>query len=257
MKVSAFTFCHNILESGLPLLESVEAVRDYVDEIVVVDMQSTDQTPELLKRLGVKILQSPWPWPDNPRDTLNHAFELHQECQYDTVIFFEADEVYDDRLLQAIRWKIAQGQNNLAVWRLQLEGNFQKCRWYPIPVHRVFPKGKGTYIEHPTNCCQNETVILPPDTGFLWDISNCFRGNIGGRRKGHSEIFGTPRRLFVPGHFTEPVEVSEEEERELLEHPYWEWTETPFNIPGVLRRLLGVTDYRQSQGVKILLGEGV
>lgn len=255
MTTSAFTLTHNCLTAGIPIIESIEAVRDYVDEIVVVDMESTDGTLGILKKLGVKIIRShQWPYIDNPRDTLNVAFNLYTEyCQGDTILFFEADEVYDDKLLQTIRWEIIVGRNNLAVYRLQLEQNFQRCRWYPIPVHRVFPKGQGTYVQHPTNCCQPDTHTLSPSEGFLWDCSNCFRDNIEGRRQAHSEIFGTPRRLFVPEHFTQPVELLETEEREILRQPHWEWTGTPFNIPSVLRPLVGVTDYRQSEGIKVLL----
>lgn len=257
MKVSAFTLTHNCLQAGIPIIESIEAVRDYVDEIVAVDMQSTDGTLQVLKRLGVRVYTSLWPWPNNPRDTLNIAFDLHNgACKGDTILFFEADEVYSDELLQAIRWQIIQGHNNMAVWRLQLEGNLTRCRWYPIPVHRVFPKGEGSYINHPTNC-PNGVMVLPPEAGFLWDCSNNFRDNLEGRRKAHSEIFGPVRRLFVPEHFTQQAEISEEEERQRLAEPYWTWKATPFAIPEILKPLLGVTDYRQSQGVKILLGESV
>jgi len=234
-------------------LESIEAVRDYVDEIVVIDMQSIDGTWEILKKLGVNRFISSWPHYPNPRDTLNHAFEMHVECcRGDTIIFFEADEVYDDSLLQAIRWEIIIGRTNLAVYRLQLEQNFQRCRWYPIPVHRVFPRGEGSYVQHPTNC-PSDAHILAASNGFLWDISQCFRDNIEGRRQAHREIFGTTRRLFVPEHFTQSAEVSEEEERELLRGPQWQWTGTPFNIPSILKPLVGVTNYRQSKGVKVLL----
>jgi hypothetical protein len=255
LKVSAFTLVHNAIVGGIPVVEAISAVQDYVEEVVVVDMQSTDQTPLLLKKLDCRVLGSPWPHPANPRDTLNYAFELHRECKGETIIFFEADEVYEDRLLQSIRWMLARGHNNLAVWRLQLEQNFQRCRWYPIPVHRVFPKGQGSYIQHPTNCCPDGTYVMPPSAGFLWDISNCFRDNIEGRREAHSEIFGATRRLFVPEHFTQPVELSEEQEQKAWGQPCWQWTETPFNIPALLLPLLGVTNYAHSRGVKILLGE--
>lgn len=256
MTTSAFTLTHDCLRAGIPIIEAIEAVRDYVDEIVVVDMESTDGTLAVLKKLGARVWKAEWPHPDNPRDTLNHAFELHTQCcKGETIIFFEADEVFDDRLLQTIRWEIIVGRNNLAVWRLQLEQNFQRCRWYPIPVHRVFPKGQGTYVQHPTNCCQPDTHTTPPSDGFLWDCSNCFRDNIEGRRQAHSEIFGTTRRLFVPEHFTQPVELLEVEEREILRQPYWEWTGTPFNIPAILRPLVGVTNYANSRGVKVLLND--
>lgn len=255
MKASAFSFCHNCLIGGLPLVEAVEAVRPYVDDIVIVDLESTDQTPLLLNRLGVRVIKSPWgwPWPGNPRDTLNHAFEFHTECRHDTIIFFEADEVFDDRLLRRVSEEVGQGHNNLAVWRLQLEANFQRTRWYPIPVHRIFPKGKGSYVQHPTNCCPDETNVLPPSAGFLWDCSNNFRDNWFGRKQIQSELWGEPRPLMVPEHFTHPVEISRVEEEVRLGEAHWLWTETPFAVPQILRPLVGVTDYAHSGRVKALL----
>lgn len=256
MTISAFTLTHNCLTGGLPFIQVIEAVRDYVDEIVAVDMQSTDGTLSILKKLGVRVYTSPWPHPSNPRDTLNHAFNLHEvHCQGDTILFFEADEVYSDELLQAIRWQILRGRNNLAVYRLQVEQNFQRIRWYPIPVHRIFPKGQGTYVQHPTNCCEAETIVMQPSDGYLWDVSQCFRDNIEGRRQAHREIFGSTRRLFVPEHFTQEIELTEQEEADILGEPQWTWAHTPLNIPKVLRPLVGVTDYRQSEGVRILMGE--
>lgn len=252
MKVSGFSFVHNALTGGLPIIEAVEAIRDYVDDITIVDMQSTDQTPQILRKLGVRVVESPWPWGDNPRDTLHIAFQKHIACGGEVIIFFEADEVYEDRLLQAIRWQIERGQRDIAVWRLQLEANFQRCRWYPVPVHRVFPKGGGSYIEHPTHC-PDHAHILPPAAGFLWDISNCFRDNWFGRKHNQSEIFGEPRSLMVPEHFTEPVEISMVEEEVRLGEAYWQWTETPFAIPNVLRPLVGVTNYADSRTCQVLL----
>lgn len=239
-KLSGFTFAHNPIANGLPLFEAVSQVRPFVDELVVVDMGSTDETGDLLKQTDSIIYTVPW---TPSRDALNNVFANHVNyCSGDVVIFFEADEVYDTRLLHEIKSRVIfQGQKDLAVYRLQLGQNFQRCRWYPVSVHRVFPNGGGSYVTHPVNHPVIE--VIPPEYGYLWDCSNCFRDNIANRRITANELWGTPRRLYVRDHFTEPVEVDEATEQQILNEPQWEWRATPFNIPDVLKRHLGKTKY--------------
>lgn len=241
MKLSAFTFVHNGIDGGYPFVQAIEAVRPYVDEVVAVDIGSTDDTARVLGHICNRVLSSTW----DGRDTTPRAFLKHIECNGDIIIFFEADEVYDDELLSEVLWAIERGHNNLAVWRLQIEQNFQRIRQYPIPVHRVFPKGAGSYHIHPTNLPDNPRYgihILPQ--GYLWDCTGCFRDNWLQRKQQQSEIWGSPRHLMVAGHFTEPNEISEVEEIERLNQPHWEFKSTPLAIPDVLKPLLGMTKYQ-------------
>ena len=241
MKISGFTFAHNFIECGMPTIEAISAVRPYVDEIVAVDIESTDNTKEILHKLCEKVLTSSW----GSRDTTPNAFLKNIHCSGDTIIFFEADEVYDDNLLKEVVRHIENGHHNLAVWRIQIEQNFQRCRQYPIPVHRIFPRGGGTYHIHPTNLPDSryEITIIPQSAGYLWDCANCFRDNWLDRKRQQAEIWGEPRHLMVREHFTEPVEMTEEEEIALLDAPHWEWKETPLAIPEILKPLVGVTKY--------------
>src|SRR3990167_7624644 len=172
MKISGFTFGHNLIRGGYTFVEAITAVRPYVDEIVAVDIESDDGTERLLPKLCNRVLTSAW----DGRDTTPRAFLKHVECEGDIIIFFEADEVYDDLLLREAIWAIERGHFSLAVWRLQISQNFQRIRQYPIPVHRIFPKGGGTYHIHPTNLPDSryEITTIPQSAGYLWDISNCF-----------------------------------------------------------------------------------
>ncbi len=241
MKISGFTFGHNLIQGGFPFVESISAVRPFVDEIIAVDIESTDGTFNILDKLCDKVLTSSW----DGRDTTPRAFLKHIECKGDIVIFFEADEVYDDNLLSEALWAIERRHLHLAVWRLQLEANFQRCKWYPIPVHRIFPKGEGTYHLDPVGC-PSYAHVLPPSAGYLWDVSGCFRDNWFSRKKNQAEIWGESRHLMVRQHYLESVEIGVIEEENFLNEPYWLWESTPFAIPDILKPLLGKTCYEVS-----------
>ncbi|MGH7274641.1 MAG: glycosyltransferase [Nitrospiria bacterium] len=254
MKLSGFSFTHNCIQSGYPIIQAIEVVRDFVSEIVVVDMASTDQTRRVLTRLGCRVLDGRWATPVFcGDDVLRAAYDRHEECEGDVIIFFEADEVYDPNLLRRAVWEIEQGHHNLAMWRLQLEQGFQRCRWYPIRVHRIFPKGAGSYRNHPT-ICPVDIPTIPGEYGYMWDIANCFRDDVLTRRRNQNQVWGSSRRLYVSGHFTESVELSEAEEVARLAEEHWTWRATPFAIPEVLRPLVGVTRYSDSQACRVLLG---
>lgn len=239
LKISAFTWGYNLISGGYPIVEAVTAVRPYVDEVVAVDVQSTDDTHRVLSRICNVVIDGP-AW--EGRDIQHRVFNYHRECKGDVIIMFEADEVYDDNLLSAILWEVERGYTDIGVWRIQLEANFQRAREYPRPVHRIFPKGKGSYQFHPTNV-PDYVHMLPPNAGYLWDCSGCFKENWFQRKQNQAKVWGEPRSLMVAGHFAEPNEISKIEEEDRLNEAHWLWTHSPFKLPSILLPLIGQPKY--------------
>lgn len=239
MFLSGFTFVYNAIEGGYPIVEAIAAVRPYVSEIVAVDCQSTDGTREILEKVCDWVIAGP-PW--EGRDASRRAYDYHRNCHGDVIIFFEADEVYSDKLLKSVTKSIKSGILYIGVHRIQIGQNFQRVREYPTPCYRIFPKGDGNYQNHPMACPEGVTILLP-ESGLLWDCSNCFRDNWLTRKANQSLSFGPSRHLLTARHFTEPNEVDEATELERLKEPHWEWTTTPLDIPKILRPLVGKTRY--------------
>lgn len=239
MKISGFTFGHNLVEGGFAFVEAILSVYPYVSEMVSVDIESTDNTRHVFEQLGCRILDGKL----NGTDTVNDAFKLHTACQGDLIIFFEADEVFDERPLDAISWAIDRGKRDIAVYRIQVTQNFQRIREYPIPVHRIFPNGGGSYVQHPTRLPDYPVHVLPPGAGYLWDCSNVFVGNWKTRKANQAKFFGQPRNIYVPGHFTEHFEFWSNQEDEELRADYWRWATSPFKLPDILRPLVGQAVY--------------
>lgn len=240
--ISGFSFIHNALTGGYPLKEAILQVRPFVDEIVIVDMESDDGTRELLKSLGVKIIEGKWG--DKAGETLKAAHDLYKECSYDTILHFEADEVFDTSLLKIVSNLVLMGQQDIAVYRLQLEQNFQRCRWYPELVHRIFPKNSDTTKNGHTTDRHKEALYLAPENGFLWDCTNCFKDNWISRVKQQAELWNNePNLKRVPIHFTHSVDLTLNELEAYLAEEHWAWKTTPFNIPKILRPLVGKKRY--------------
>ena len=259
MKTSGFSFAHNAIQSGYPIIEAIEAVKPFVDDIFVVDMQSTDDTREVLKRLDVSIIEGVWDC--NAGETLAAAHALHTQCTGDVIIHFEADEVYDGKLLHEIDYQIGKGHCDLVVWRLQLEQNFQRIRWHPELVHRVFEKGYYKKQGHTTDRHQlvgadNKYPIksISQEYGYLWDITNCFRDNWVDRINKQAELRQSePQYLGAPLHIMDDCLMDGFQAVKFLDEPQWTWKHTPFNIPEILKPLLGVIDYRKSENYKKLM----
>jgi hypothetical protein len=256
--ISGFTFVHNAIDSGYPIVEAIRAVQPYVDEMVVVDMQSTDATREVLHKISANNVyrssqDNPFPvpliiidgyWGNEAGETLRQAHNQYKQCNGDVIIHFEADEVFDDDLIKNIIGYIHSGTEDIAVHRLQLEQNFQRCRWYPELVHRVFPRISNTRKEGHTTNRHNEVFQLSPSSGYLWDITNCFRDNWLNRVNKQAQLRNDkPQYLMVPEHCCLPIELDEQGAKMRLNERHWQFTSTPFNIPEILKPLVGATKY--------------
>jgi len=251
MSISGFTYVHNALESGYPIVEAVCAVNPFVDEMVVVDMQSTDGTLEMLHKMaGVgyidRIVPGVWQ-PGGAGACLLQNYVLNRQCAGDIVWHFEADEVYSETLVEEILSGITRGWDNIAVWRLQVEQNFQRIRWYPTKVHRIFPKASMTKDGETTSyhTAGKPLHVIGPEFGFLWDVTNCFRDNWFSRVRKNAELWGTGLHyMAVPEHCIQPVQLDTFQAEQLMGGVHWVWGTSPLDLPKILKPLVGTTKYR-------------
>lgn len=84
MKITA---CSIVKNESLNIGRSIESYKNTVDEIIIVDTGSTDNTVEICERYGAKVLH--FEWNDNFSDAKNLAIE---HATGDWIIFLDADE---------------------------------------------------------------------------------------------------------------------------------------------------------------------
>ena len=138
----------------------------WVDEIVVVDSNSTDATPEIAGRYAHKFIQRDWP---GFRDQYRCAAS---QCSHDWAVFLDADEVIPPRLISEIRDKL---RNNLDLPDYEQTTGFYIPRrtwylgrwirhggWVPDREIRLYQRTKGTWEGglHAAIQCQGKTALL-------------------------------------------------------------------------------------------------
>jgi len=151
-KISFITFTRN---SGRRLRLLLENVRDVVDEIIVVDGFSVDDTVEIARSYGAKVFQrKPWGYADPDR-----MFAL-SKASYDWILYLDDDELLGRKLKNDLRDLIEKADKEMIDAFSIVRVNYDlKCRQiifgpaYPDRQIRIYRKDKvlyrGIVHEHP------------------------------------------------------------------------------------------------------------
>ena len=93
---------------------TIESVRDWLSEVIVIDGGSTDGTPEIADELGAKVLFRAW---DGYGPQKRYGEEC---CRFNWLLNLDADEVVTPELRDAILALFAGGEPPLAAYRLPI-----------------------------------------------------------------------------------------------------------------------------------------
>ncbi len=259
MKTSLFSFVRNATSLGYPIIETVYNLLPIANEVVLVDCGSTDGTRELLESLTInpliKVGYDTWVNGHGGRNYNKSSSLCNSLCSYDTIIFTEADEVWEESLVDATKLLLNAGHNHMKFWRFQLTQNFQRTSWYLEPDHvllRVFPK--GLYQNLCIDCLTNEDNAnirlaheVPVSHGYIVDCRNNFRDCYLRREQESKVIYNDTARSsirIVPAHINYSWEMSPEQATRELQDVRWTWTTTPFRLPKILEWHLGKPTYQ-------------
>jgi glycosyltransferase involved in cell wall biosynthesis len=138
-KISATLITFNEQHNIERCLQSLQGV---ADEIVVVDSFSTDKTPEICRKYGVKFVQNEF---KGHIEQKNFAIT---QALHDIVLSLDADEALDKKLRTEIL-KVKSSFNSDAYCFNRLTnyaGHWVRhCGWYPDTKTRLFKKSAGRW----------------------------------------------------------------------------------------------------------------
>lgn len=120
----------------------LDSIKDFADEIIVVDGESTDGTVDIAKKMGAKVILTT----NKPMFHTNKQMAMDAATS-DWVLQLDADEVADEELKKFIVKVLKEGSEYSAFWIRRKNwflGTFlKKGGQYPDPVIRLYKKGKA------------------------------------------------------------------------------------------------------------------
>lgn len=154
MKISATIITFNEESNVKAACESVA----WVDEVVVVDSDSTDQTRELAEACGARVITNEW-----PGFGAQKQFAVEQ-ARYEWILSIDADERVSDELRNSIQSLRNAKDAELADGYKIARRTYYQQRWirgggwYPDRQLRLFRKSKGRWKQRHIH----ESVTMDP-----------------------------------------------------------------------------------------------
>jgi len=99
--------------------ETIRAIRDLTDDLIVVDSGSTDGTQAIAEELGARVIFNEWPG-YGPQKRF-----AEDQCRHDWLLNLDADEVVSPKLASEIKALFAHGE--------------PPCQAYGIRIAEIFP----------------------------------------------------------------------------------------------------------------------
>src|SRR3989344_5761178 len=125
IKISAALATFNEDEN---IVDCIESLKNFADEIVVADGSSTDRTRELAENLGAKIIKTT----NKPMFHINKNLAI-DNCTSDWIFLMDADERVSKELVGEIKGIISKNPKENGFW-------INRRNWFLGEAKAGFPK---------------------------------------------------------------------------------------------------------------------
>lgn len=135
----------------------------WCDEVVVVDDGSTDQTAQLAREHGARVVQHPF---ESFARQRNWALD-HAELKHDWVLMLDADECSSPEFQRSLKDGISRAGEDVAAFRTcrqtMLAGTWVRyADEFPCWIMRLVRRGRARFED-----CGHGEVALPPVSGRM------------------------------------------------------------------------------------------
>ena len=167
-KISAVTFCYNEEET---MDRCLAALRPYVDEIIIADLESTDKTHEIAEKYADKIFMKPWVICGD-----QYKMFLRSQASGDWLLWFYPDEIYPEKTAAALKIIVDDEKfNSFSIMRQEIMDGVQLCVAPGVPhgtsaspnyqnrLHKKCPEIFYTELVHAEIHGKFYTCPLPED----------------------------------------------------------------------------------------------
>lgn len=127
----------------------LESIR-FVDEVLVVDSESTDKTIDVARSYGAKVIIKKWGgYSKQKQFAVDH-------CSHRWVLILDADERIPTETAEIIKSKVESQESDVSAFSFRrknfLHGKWiRHCGWWPDRVVRLVDKGRGCLDGRPVH----------------------------------------------------------------------------------------------------------
>lgn len=159
-KISAFIICKN---ESARIATAISSVIKMVDEVIVIDSHSSDNTAEIARELGARVVTNSW-----PGYVKQKAFG-ESLCSYDWLLNIDADEELSPKLQAEIAGLFMCQPSYYLAYRINfviLHRNDVKPRFL-APANkfiRLYNRHFSSFANVPSSNTTHDAVLLNPGT---------------------------------------------------------------------------------------------